>query len=215
MTQAILDAWVRRIPALIALLSVFALIASVLHEWAYFSVIGPQYQALLTSTDYLAHAIFWLPLAALILLAWFALSMLANKFGNYLDSEERHYKVRRRSMVAIGLTIVILMPALVVVMLSTGSKLMIGAVSFTLIVESAWVLLIWRQSPKAQMSFAVMFSVMIPFIIMSTGNMRAIFDMASLDPVFRIVLKTLIQLMACCFGHLIVGSFYTCRRTSA
>jgi hypothetical protein len=45
----------------------FAVLAmSVTHEYAYFWSIGPQFQTFLTTTDYLANGVLWLPLGIII-----------------------------------------------------------------------------------------------------------------------------------------------------
>jgi hypothetical protein len=43
------------------------LVMSLAHEYAYFMAIGSQFQALLTTTDYLTNGVVWLPLGMLFL----------------------------------------------------------------------------------------------------------------------------------------------------
>jgi hypothetical protein len=54
-----------RATALIAVSTVGLLIFSVFHEWGYFWVVGSSFQSFLSSTDYFANAILWLPIAAI------------------------------------------------------------------------------------------------------------------------------------------------------
>ncbi|MBS0245841.1 MAG: hypothetical protein JSR61_04410 [Proteobacteria bacterium] len=46
---------------LVALISFGGLMLSVIYEWAYFSIIGREYQRLAVAGDYLANAVEWLP----------------------------------------------------------------------------------------------------------------------------------------------------------
>jgi hypothetical protein len=47
--------------AILSALTVGLLLTSVVHEYGYFLVIGTNFQALLTTSDYLASAVWWLP----------------------------------------------------------------------------------------------------------------------------------------------------------
>jgi hypothetical protein len=55
------------IPRLITTLSIFVLLAAVVHDWGYFLVVGSKFQELQTPYDYIANSIEWLPFALLFL----------------------------------------------------------------------------------------------------------------------------------------------------
>src|SRR5258708_5901763 len=48
-------------PTLIGIASLAILLITISHEWGYFSVVGPHFQAFVTTADYLTNAILWLP----------------------------------------------------------------------------------------------------------------------------------------------------------
>src|SRR6185436_17088068 len=47
--------------AILAALTIGTLLLAVGYEWGYFLLIGRDFQALLTTSDYLSNTIFWLP----------------------------------------------------------------------------------------------------------------------------------------------------------
>jgi hypothetical protein len=60
-------AFLENFAAIVGSISVALLAMSVSHEYGYFWSIGSQFQTFLTTTDYLANGVLWLPLAVLFL----------------------------------------------------------------------------------------------------------------------------------------------------
>jgi hypothetical protein len=56
--------------SILAAATISMLILAVCHELGYFWLIGYEFQALLTTTDYLINAIFWLPFALIFAYTW-------------------------------------------------------------------------------------------------------------------------------------------------
>jgi hypothetical protein len=59
-----------RVTALVTILTVVIVTASVSHEMGYFAYFGRFFQAFVTASDYFVNAILWLPFAVLTALAW-------------------------------------------------------------------------------------------------------------------------------------------------
>jgi hypothetical protein len=55
------------IPTILTALTLSVILLSIAHEWGYFSIIGPNFHAAVTTSDYLANIILWLPRHLLIL----------------------------------------------------------------------------------------------------------------------------------------------------
>lgn len=53
-----------------ALLSFAVLMLTVFHDWGYYWIVGPKFQSLQTTYDYIANSITWLPLSLTILLIY-------------------------------------------------------------------------------------------------------------------------------------------------
>ena len=56
-----------KLPQIVAGVSFMVLILAIVHEYAYFAVVGAQYQSLMSATDYLVSALSWMPLFAIVL----------------------------------------------------------------------------------------------------------------------------------------------------
>ena len=56
--------------AVLGALTVVLLLMSVSHEYGYYAVVGRHFQTFLTTTDYFANAILWLPLSLFVLWGW-------------------------------------------------------------------------------------------------------------------------------------------------
>jgi hypothetical protein len=56
-----------KFPGILALLTVILLVMSVSHEYGYFWVVGSHFQTFLSTTDYLANGILWLPLGLIFI----------------------------------------------------------------------------------------------------------------------------------------------------
>jgi hypothetical protein len=57
-----LDLWLGRFPAVIGAGSALLLLMTIIYEWGYFGVLGAPFQSLMTATDYLTNAIYWIPI---------------------------------------------------------------------------------------------------------------------------------------------------------
>jgi hypothetical protein len=58
--KSLLDEWLGRVAPLTALASLASLLIAIVHEYAYFSVIGDHFLSALTTTDFIRSAILWL-----------------------------------------------------------------------------------------------------------------------------------------------------------
>src|SRR4051794_700759 len=56
-----------KLPQIVAGVSFFVLVLAIVHEYAYFAVVGAQYQSLMSATDYLVSALSWMPLLEIAL----------------------------------------------------------------------------------------------------------------------------------------------------
>ena len=65
-----LKAFLEHFAAIVGAITVAILAMSLAHEYAYFMVIGSQFQTFLTTTDYLTNGVVWLPFAILFLYNW-------------------------------------------------------------------------------------------------------------------------------------------------
>jgi hypothetical protein len=85
-----------------ALLSFAVLMLTVFHDWGYYWVVGPKFQSLQTTYDYIASSITWLPLslAMLAIYAFCCLQVIA--FVSSRDSGEgRSGSLERRASVCV------------------------------------------------------------------------------------------------------------------
>jgi hypothetical protein len=65
-----------RFPTVLALVTSAVFFMTVVHEWAYFLVVGPHLQTTMSSVDYLSNAILWLPWHVLLLLVALVVAFL-------------------------------------------------------------------------------------------------------------------------------------------
>jgi hypothetical protein len=63
-------AFLEHFAAIIGSVTVSVLALSMSHEYGYFWTIGSQYQALLTTADYFANGVLWLPVAVFGIFYW-------------------------------------------------------------------------------------------------------------------------------------------------
>jgi hypothetical protein len=63
-----MKAFLDHFAAILGCLTVTLLLTSIVHEYGYFSLIGRNFQTLLTTSDYLANAVLWLPLVLMFAL---------------------------------------------------------------------------------------------------------------------------------------------------
>jgi hypothetical protein len=63
-----LKAFLEHFAAIVGAVTVAILAISVSHEYGYFWSIGPQFQTFLTTTDYLANGVLWIPFGVIFLL---------------------------------------------------------------------------------------------------------------------------------------------------
>jgi hypothetical protein len=63
-------AFLENFAAILGAATVTLLLMSICHEYGYFWSIGSRFQTFLTTTDYLANGVLWLPLALLFLYNW-------------------------------------------------------------------------------------------------------------------------------------------------
>lgn len=56
-----MDKMLDKLPQIVAGVSFLVLVLAIVHEYAYFMVVGPQYQSLMSATDYLVSALSWMP----------------------------------------------------------------------------------------------------------------------------------------------------------
>src|ERR1700730_5272203 len=56
-----------KLPQIIAGATFLVFVLAFVHEFAYFQVVGSQFQSLMTATDYLVSAISWMPFIGLVL----------------------------------------------------------------------------------------------------------------------------------------------------
>jgi hypothetical protein len=66
-----------RLGQLTALVTAIAFSASLIHDWGYFDVIGSEYRALETVTDYLSSALQWMPQTLALIMAFVLFSWIA------------------------------------------------------------------------------------------------------------------------------------------
>jgi hypothetical protein len=92
-----MQSMIDRLPQVIAGVTFFVLALAITHEFAYFAVVGPQFQSLMTATDYLGSALSWMPLLA-VLLFFTSLGFLAfvrwsgGRSPQQLRSESKGYR---------------------------------------------------------------------------------------------------------------------------
>ena len=74
-----------RFAAILGAVTVGLLLLSVIHEYGYFLIIGSRLQALLTTSDYFANAIVWLPFFAIMTYGYLDIDALkgGTKFGKF------------------------------------------------------------------------------------------------------------------------------------
>src|SRR5713101_2401776 len=76
------------IPKFVIGISFAVLSLSVVHEWAYFSVIGLRYLTFVSAADYLSNAITWLPAASIALLVGILLRAIERRLALQAAGEE-------------------------------------------------------------------------------------------------------------------------------
>ena len=89
-----------KVPAVIIALSAIVLVASVAHEWTYFSVVGLEFISLLSTTDYARASLQWLPVTAGgILISIIYLMVRARYKGFWQDVETTGSSLHQQSSV--------------------------------------------------------------------------------------------------------------------
>jgi hypothetical protein len=81
---------------LIGLLSFALVVFSTVHDWGYFSIIGPHFRTLLSAYDYVTNAIEWMPAFIFWLAVSGALAYLMSSWFDHLP--ERGYGDHRRKV---------------------------------------------------------------------------------------------------------------------
>ncbi|MDR6663607.1 hypothetical protein J2W51_006202 [Tardiphaga robiniae] len=78
----------------IALLGFALLMITLVRDWGFFFVIGPQFQALQSPYDYLANSIYWLPQNLLFVVAVLAVGFVISHFafGKVLGEQPRYFE---------------------------------------------------------------------------------------------------------------------------
>lgn len=125
--------------AAIGALTIGLLLLSVIHEYGYFWIIGGRMQSFLTTGDYFANAIVWLPL--FVMLAYSVLD-----WGVLTDSKKvyRFGELRTRTGKILWISIAVFFPVLTFLFLGAASLWPIG------IILSAW----WLGYVKPTLPFA-------------------------------------------------------------
>jgi hypothetical protein len=95
MTGANLTKLLQIIPTLAAAISFVVLSLAFVHEWAFYYVIGGQFQQLVGITDYFNSAIGWLPWAALGLCTGAVLNLSSRTRDVSPDEKEKFYRAHR------------------------------------------------------------------------------------------------------------------------
>lgn len=85
---AVLGALLKYTPATIAAISFAVLCLAVTHEWAYFLVVGTQFQALMSATDYFTSSLFWLPLIIIGITGAALINLVLRRLENFRTEEE-------------------------------------------------------------------------------------------------------------------------------
>src|SRR5437773_8979157 len=65
-----MKAFLEHFAAVVGVVTAAILAMSLCHEYGYFWSIGPQFQTLLTTSDYFANSVLWLPLALFAAYNW-------------------------------------------------------------------------------------------------------------------------------------------------
>lgn len=71
------EQWLPRLPLIIGAATLLAILTTTVHEWGYFSEVGPHFQSSLTTTDYLTSSLVWLPASVSIWGLWIFLGLIA------------------------------------------------------------------------------------------------------------------------------------------
>jgi hypothetical protein len=83
------------IPAMAAATSFMVLVLAFIHEWAFYFVIGGQYQSLVSVTDYFNSAIGWLPWAVLGILTALLLELMDPARNIPLEDMDDYHRTHR------------------------------------------------------------------------------------------------------------------------
>jgi hypothetical protein len=89
---------IEKSPQIFALVTFLVLVLAIIHEFAYFAVVGPQFQSLMTATDYLVSALSWMPTLgiAILVLTILSLAFLRWTGGRPVDQMRIESKQYRR-----------------------------------------------------------------------------------------------------------------------
>jgi hypothetical protein len=82
-----------KFPSFAALATFIAISVVVAHEWAYFEVIGSEFQSLFTTYDYIAQLIVWIGPAFIFLLIFAGIQIAILRSGNFDEPKVAKSKV--------------------------------------------------------------------------------------------------------------------------
>jgi hypothetical protein len=135
-------AFIEKTPQILAGATFLVLVLAIIHELAYFAVVGPQFQSAMTATDYFVSALAWMPLVVIVLLGTGLLLLTLTAWRGDLSHEEakRHSARYRRATffmdalfgpaAACGITASVLLFGNPYDLRAAGGLASIGAISF-------------------------------------------------------------------------------------
>jgi hypothetical protein len=92
------------IPRFVAVATSAALLLSLTHEWAYFSILGRSFQTIVSPQDYLTSTLDWLPGGVLFVLSWWGIGRSVTRLNNAAggDTTAGFLHRRQRQKIIIG-----------------------------------------------------------------------------------------------------------------
>jgi hypothetical protein len=82
------------VPTFAAASSFAVLLLAFIHEWAYFLAVGPQFQLLLSPSDYLNSAIGWLPALIVMAFVMMAIDLGGRRMMGFVTDDEITLKIK-------------------------------------------------------------------------------------------------------------------------
>lgn len=173
-------------PAALALVTAAVFFMTVVHEWAYFMVIGPHLQTTMSSVDYLSNAILWLPWYVLLLLAGNAVGFLFTKGAGALWGRRRPW---RRLWIVVGFFIVL---NLIIVVAAPTFRLAFSVLTGTLVLMFGLAAALRKKDVGLLTRRVIVTIVNVLFLLSITfvmGNIEAHADLLRKDQVYRLERK--------------------------